>query len=56
MRKCYGVDACQGMDEDDYYMCIAGEIYGPCDYEDCGGACEFYSACDCECHAASRPA
>jgi len=36
---------------DDWYMCIYGRLYGPCDWESCGGICIDIGACECECHA-----
>lgn len=29
----------------DYYLCINGVIYGPCDHENCGGVCEDAGTC-----------
>jgi len=36
----------------DDYRCIAGNIVGPCDDENCGGVCEYHGTCqadDCAC-------
>jgi hypothetical protein len=34
----------------DYVCCADGRLFGPCDYELCGGCCEDYGACECPCH------
>jgi hypothetical protein len=31
-------------------FCIAGDVYGYCEYNGCGGACEYWGQCGCECH------
>lgn len=33
-----------------YWLCIDGEVYGPCEWEDCGGACEPEGKCPCVYH------
>lgn len=35
----------------DWWMCIDGSVYGPCEYEACGGVCEYKHDCECACHA-----
>ncbi len=34
--------------------CIDGELFGWCGYEECGGACEYWGECDCNCHEEKR--
>jgi hypothetical protein len=34
----------------EWRMCINRTVYGPCEYEGCGGVCEAERDCDHECH------
>lgn len=34
----------------DWWACIEGRVYGPCESEWCYGVCESVGACDHECH------
>ncbi len=34
-----------GHPDDGFYMCIDGFIYGPCEYEHCGGICTDIAEC-----------
>lgn len=36
--------------DNDTLMCIDGVVIGPCEYEGCGGVCEAWWDCECECH------
>lgn len=36
--------------EGDLEACVAGTVYIPCEYEDCGGVCEPAYSCDCHLH------
>ena len=35
----------------EWISCCYGAIYGPCEYETCGGVCEYKGQCTCACHA-----
>lgn len=37
----------------EFYACIDGAIYGPCEYETCGGVCEYEGDCKCSCHVSA---
>jgi hypothetical protein len=34
----------------DWYQCIGGFVYGPCEADGCGGVCEITEDCRCLCH------
>lgn len=34
----------------DMYMCLNGEVYGPCGAEECGSYCEPVAPCECAEH------
>jgi hypothetical protein len=36
--------------EYDLFMCVDGDIYGPCSWDDCYGACQYDGKCGCVCH------
>jgi hypothetical protein len=38
-----------------FYACSGGTVYGPCEYETCGGVCEPKGDCECPCHQEQRP-
>lgn len=41
---------CACAQDKELWICLDGEIYGPCENENCGGMCESAGKCDCECH------
>jgi hypothetical protein len=34
----------------DYIVCMDGDLYGPCEHEDCNGDCTNTGQCHCDCH------
>lgn len=40
---------CEDTDED-YVVCIEGEVFGYCDSEFCTGGCDPQGKCYCKCH------
>ena len=45
---------CGGAAGGGFWLCINGEVYGPCEHEGCGGICEAAGACKCSCHDESE--
>ena len=39
----------------DWWACIDGAVYGPCEHAVCSGVCEYKHDCDCSCHAHVTP-
>jgi hypothetical protein len=37
----------------DWWSCVDGTLYGPCEDVDCGGVCELAGDCLCPCHRAA---
>lgn len=35
---------------EEFYMCIDGIVFGPCEYPTCGGVCVYAYECNCHCH------
>jgi len=33
-----------------WWACFDGSVYGPCEWDDCGGLCEYKGDCECSCH------
>lgn len=44
------VDECDCGQDGDWWACIGGLLYGPCESDRCGGVCEFKGECDHDCH------
>lgn len=44
------VTECECVRDSDWYACVDGSVYGPCEDEDCSGSCELKGGCDCLCH------
>lgn len=36
--------------DDDWKACVDGVVYGPCEAENCYGACQDLRDCECKCH------
>lgn len=36
--------------DEEYWACIDGRVYGPCEHEACSGVCEYKHDCDHGCH------
>lgn len=34
----------------EWWMCVGGRVYGPCEDEHCGGVCELKGDCRHSCH------
>jgi len=34
----------------EWRTCIDGMVWGPCEYEKCGGVCVRHFDCECPCH------
>lgn len=47
LAPCLRCDNAEG-----FWICLDGgeTSYGPCEDDNCGGACEYKGRCDCECH------
>lgn len=45
---------CEKCQEMDPTYCFDGQLYGGCASEWCGGGCEDYGPCDCECHSVAE--
>lgn len=40
--------------DNDWYACVDGSVYGPCEYATCSGVCELQGDCECPCHREPR--